>query len=468
MGSYIGKKPTDVPLTSSDITDNIITSAKIVDDAITSAKINNGSITGDDIHSTFNISGKTVTLPAASVTAHASDYIDWQSVQTTNFTAVAGRGYPINTTGGAITMTLPASANTGDTIKFLDYARNFGANNLTINSNSLKYQGTAATDITYSTTGQAVTLTYIDTTKGWIPTVDDDSTFKTAVSIDYMVLAGGGCGGFSEYHGGGGGAGGLRASYSTTGGGGSQEQSLEAVKGNAITVTVGAGAAATTADNQVQNNGSDSSLSGTGISTITSLGGGASGAYGANQKQSGFQGSVSPSGGCGGGGSSSGGQQLTGGSGTSGQGYDGGNGSGSGSNFGGGGGGGTGAAGGNGTGSTGGNGGNGISNNITGSAVTYGGGGGGSTYNGGTPGSGGSGGGGAGSTGQATAGTANLGGGGGGSERNGSTGTAGGSGIVILRVPTADYSGTTTGSPTVTTDGNDKVIKFTGSGSYTP
>ena len=65
-------------------------------------------------------------------------------------------------------------------------------------------------------------------------------------------------------------------------------------------------------------------------------------------------------------------------------------------------------------------------------------------------------------------GTANLGGGGGGSERGGSRGGNGGSGVVILRVPSTDYSGTTTGSPTVTTDGSDKVITFTGSGSYTP
>ena len=32
---------------------------------------------------------------------------------------------------------------------------------------------------------------------------------------------------------------------------------------------------------------------------------------------------------------------------------------------------------------------------------------------------------------------------------------------------TASYSGTTTGSPTVTTSGTDTIIKFTGSGSYT-
>jgi hypothetical protein len=38
---------------------------------------------------------------------------------------------------------------------------------------------------------------------------------------------------------------------------------------------------------------------------------------------------------------------------------------------------------------------------------------------------------------------------------------------VILRMPTANYSGTTTGSPTVTTDGTDTILTFTASGSYT-
>ena len=54
--------------------------------------------------------------------------------------------------------------------------------------------------------------------------------------------------------------------------------------------------------------------------------------------------------------------------------------------------------------------------------------------------------------------TANTGSGGGGPTGNG------GSGVVIIRIPTADYSGTTTGSPTVTTDGSHKVITFTGTG----
>jgi hypothetical protein len=39
--------------------------------------------------------------------------------------------------------------------------------------------------------------------------------------------------------------------------------------------------------------------------------------------------------------------------------------------------------------------------------------------------------------------------------------------VVILRIPAANYSGTTTGSPTVTDDGSFKVLVFNSSGSYT-
>jgi hypothetical protein len=34
-------------------------------------------------------------------------------------------------------------------------------------------------------------------------------------------------------------------------------------------------------------------------------------------------------------------------------------------------------------------------------------------------------------------------------------------------MPTAKYTGTTSGSPTVTTDGSDTILTFTGNGSYT-
>jgi len=45
----------------------------VSDSAITSAKINDGTVTKDDLGSTLDLSSKTVTLPAASVTAHATN-----------------------------------------------------------------------------------------------------------------------------------------------------------------------------------------------------------------------------------------------------------------------------------------------------------------------------------------------------------------------------------------------------------
>ena len=56
------------------------------------------------------------------------------------------------------------------------------------------------------------------------------------------------------------------------------------------------------------------------------------------------------------------------------------------------------------------------------------------------------------------------GGNGGGSNNVGSNGVQG---AVIIRIPTASYSGTTSGSPTVTTSGNFTIITFTSTGSYT-
>jgi hypothetical protein len=67
--------------------------------------------------------------------------------------------------------------------------------------------------------------------------------------------------------------------------------------------------------------------------------------------------------------------------------------------------------------------------------------------------------------GAAVAGPVNTGnGGGGGTGGNGSTG---GSGVVILSIPTTNYTGNITGAPTVTTSGANTIVKFTASGSYT-
>ena len=382
----------------------------------------------------------------ASAGLSGSGVLVW-SVQTTNFTAVAGNGYYVNTTSAAVTVTLPAGTPTaGQQIALVDYAGTFDTNNLIISPNGNKIEGSLLNQLL---TGEreGVTLTFTDATQGWLCNSGinegTDALEPNTYSVDFLVVAGGG--GSGGHCGGGGGAGGYRTST----------QSVPV--GTVITVTVGDGGAGGGYPSSTQGvNGSDSSISGSGLSTITSAGGGGG---------DGFAGGGN-SGGSGGGSGFSG----TAGSGNTpstspSQGNNGG--SWGGPNLSGAGGGGAGAVGGNAVTTTGGNGGNGTASSITGSSVTRAGGGAGTGDV--TGGTGGTGGGGAGSNsvGTGTAGTANTGGGAGGSRDN--PGASGGKGVVILSLPTAKYSSTSTGSPTVITGvgGTHTVITFEESGSYT-
>jgi hypothetical protein len=249
----------------------------------------------------------------------------------------------------------------------------------------------------------------------WIHTFTSSGTFtpQSALSCDYLVIAGGGGGGGDA--GGGGGAGGYRTNI-----GGS----ALSVLATSYAVTVGAGGAGGVG--VTGTNGANSVFS-----SITSTGGGAGG-----------RADVGLDGGSGGGGSGRGklsGVNPAGGAASpSGQGNAGGAGAGSSSaNQAGGGGGGAGAIGAAAAESAGGNGGSGSTSSITGSSVTRAGGGGGGRISAGTYGTGGSGGGGNGGA-PGTAGTVNTGSGGGASDLSpNNTGGAGGSGIVIIRYPAA-------------------------------
>ena len=66
-----------------------------------------------------------------------TDIVEWQAVKTSDFTAVAGEGYFINTTSGQVTITLPATAHIGDTIRINDFAGTAGTNNIIIARNGL-------------------------------------------------------------------------------------------------------------------------------------------------------------------------------------------------------------------------------------------------------------------------------------------------------------------------------------------
>ena len=416
---------------------------------------------------TIGKSGDTVTV--ASGATFIGGGIDWQSTIVTGatHTASAGQGLWIDTTSNTCNLTLPASPSAGDQLVFADVKRQWGNNAVTLTLNGSKYQGQTSPAPIYDTTGEAVHIVYSGSTTGWVPINDGAVADEVpqAYSASFLVIAGGGSAGSGTTSanlrtGGGGGAGGYRASFNSeaSGGGGSAESALTLIPGTVYTVTIGAGGAASTS---IGNVGGDTTLSGSDITDIVSAGGG----YGANWTNSG-----GPGGSGGGGGASTG--STSGGSGTANQGFAGGANNSAGNISGGGGG--AGAVGADASApATSGNGGTGVASTITGSSVTRGGGGGG----GGTSASNGAGGaGGGGNSGAANSnggdGTANTGGGGGGSGEEYSpynpTGGAGGSGVVILSVPDASYSGTTTGSPTVATGvSGQTVITFNASGSYT-
>ena len=420
---------------------------------------------------TLGASGDTIALASgASQTGFGrTGTVDWDTTpKTASFTAVSGNGYFVNTTSGAITVTLPAGS-AGAIVSVSDYTRTFATNNLTISPNGSEKIGGVADTLELDVNGQALTLVYVDGTEGWInvqnaedtetgtvaayitatggtiSTIGDfkyhkftgPATFtvtcagnaKGSNTVQGLVVAGGGGGTYNS--GGGGGAGGLR------------NLSCQPVTATGFPITVGAGGALTNPGSTTPNPGSNSVFS-----TITSAGGGAGGGPG---------GGTGSNGGSGGGAGGNGGNAGTGGTGNTPpvnppQGNNGGSHS-SNPNFNAGSGGGghscAGAAGPNNgsPGTPGGHGGNGTDVSpsfpapLGGSPAGFyaGGGGGGANDDGpgsasntpSAPGGGGNGSSGPGST--AGSGTANTGGGGGGAPTQGTNSGSGGSGIVIIK-----------------------------------
>jgi hypothetical protein len=400
-----------------------------------------------------------------------SGSVNWQTTpKTSTFTAVSGEGYFINQ-GSAITMNLPAGS-AGAIVAVSDYARNFATYNLTISPNGSEKIGGEAEDLTLNVNGQALTLVYVDSTKGWInvqnaedtetgippfivasggtetstPTckihtftspgnfvVSQISTTPANNVLSYMVVAGGAGG--AQDRGGGGGAGGFREDKSpVTPYTASPLDGAGSISATVTTfpIVVGSGGAGgPTSGGGSAGRGTPGSVST--FSTITSAGGGG-GAPGC-AGPTGPSARNALSGGSGGGGGSGNDAGGSGGAGNTppvspSQGTSGGTASNP-SVLSAGGGGAT-VAGANGAPSSNGAGGTGATTSINNSPVTYAGGGGGGIPSG-TVGPGGSGGGGAGGgCSGAVAGTANTGGGGGGGG-NGQVGASGGSGIVIIR-----------------------------------
>jgi len=140
---------------------------------------------------TIGASGDTVTLASGATQSGfgRTGTVDWDTTaKTATFTGVSGNGYFVNTTGGVVTVNLPASPSAGDIVAVADYANTFNTNNVTLGRNSSNIEGDAA-DFVINQEGVSITLVYVDATKGWITT--DTGNSSDAFVSNFIVATGG-------------------------------------------------------------------------------------------------------------------------------------------------------------------------------------------------------------------------------------------------------------------------------------
>jgi hypothetical protein len=274
---------------------------------------------------TLGASGDTVALAAGALQTGfgRTGTVDWSStIRSSNFTAVNGVGYFVDTSAGAVTVTLPASPSVGDIVAIKDWSSTAATNNITIGRNGQEIEGNTQ-DGKIDVHGDAQTLVFSGASRGWMVvnsgllegiqgplfvaatggTVLTCGNFKAHIftgpgsfvvtcggndlgsnSVEYLVVAGGGGGG--TVRAGGGGAGGFRQNYP------SPTIAGLPVAATTYPITVGSGGAgaiqACASGPAYYGSPGSNSI----FSTITSAGGGAAGYF-----------NVGLSGGSGGGGS---------------------------------------------------------------------------------------------------------------------------------------------------------------------
>ena len=293
--------------------------------------LKSNALKATDGGSIISQSGTTITLGASGDTINLASgasqsgfgrtgTVDWQTTpKTATFTAVSGEGYFCNTSGGAFTVNLPAGV-AGAIVSLADYAATWQTSNVTVTPNGTDKIGSLNENAILNVEGQSVTFVYVDSTQGWINTMDSTSNVRgappfivatggtiTTVCTDYkvhtftgpgtftvnsaagcaahnlvsyMVIAGGGGSGTSGA--GGGGAGGYREVVSPSSpytgsplNGYPSSPNRITVTAAAFPITVGGGGAGLPQPSPIPGNGG--ARGGSSIfSSITSTGGGGS------------------------------------------------------------------------------------------------------------------------------------------------------------------------------------------------
>ena len=139
---------------------------------------------------TIGASGDTISLASGASQSGfgRSGSVDWQTTKkTADFTAVNGEGYFVDTGGGAVIATLPASPAAGNIVYIKDYDGNFATASCTVARNGSNIRG-ATNNIVLEKNNSGAVFIYVDATEGW--QVFFDGSDADAVA-SYVAATGG-------------------------------------------------------------------------------------------------------------------------------------------------------------------------------------------------------------------------------------------------------------------------------------
>ena len=133
---------------------------------------------GATISARLGATGNTLSIANGKYRMVATDGTNWYDIfslaglgeawttKTANYTMADGDNIFADTSGGAFTLTLPASPTIGMQVKIIDAEGTAGTNNITVGRNSQPIMGSAA-DMTISTNSAGIALVFYDGTFGW-------------------------------------------------------------------------------------------------------------------------------------------------------------------------------------------------------------------------------------------------------------------------------------------------------------
>lgn len=107
----------------------------------------------------------TFVVGAGGGSGSSSPAMTW-SIVTANTSATINKGYFVDTTNGEVTLTLPASASLGDTIRVNDVAGTFGSHQCVVNGNGNKIQNQTS-DLLLDYNQASIGLVFSNSTYGW-------------------------------------------------------------------------------------------------------------------------------------------------------------------------------------------------------------------------------------------------------------------------------------------------------------